>query len=76
MLSDSKTLTTGKVAKLLQVAARTVVKWFDSGRIKGYRLPGSLDRRITVGAVREFVLANGIPMPAELEIDSAATTTG
>ena len=41
-----KVFTTGQVAKICQVAPRTVSKWFDSGRLKGYRIPGSQDRRI------------------------------
>src|SRR5205823_90621 len=38
--------TTGQVAKICKVAPRTVSKWFDSGRLRGYRIPGSQDRRI------------------------------
>ena len=40
--------TTGQVAKICKVAPRTVSKWFDSGRLRGYRIPGSQDRRIPV----------------------------
>ena len=36
-----KVFTTGQVAKICKVAPRTVSKWFDSGRLKGYRIPGS-----------------------------------
>ena len=32
--------TTGQVAKMCQVAPRTVSKWFDSGRLKGFRIAG------------------------------------
>src|SRR5579862_2648637 len=39
-------LTTGEVAKICNVAPRTVSKWFDSGALTGYRIPGSKDRRI------------------------------
>jgi excisionase family DNA binding protein len=42
--------TTGEAARLLCVAPRTVCKWFDSGRLKGFRVPGSQDRR-AVGPV-------------------------
>ena len=35
-----KVFTTGQVAKICKVAPRTVSKWFDSGRLKGYRIPG------------------------------------
>ena len=49
MSSTSKVkdvLTTGEVAKICSVAPRTVSKWFDSGALHGYRIPGSKDRRI------------------------------
>src|SRR5688572_17759958 len=36
-------LTTGEVAKICNVAPRTVSKWFDSGALRGYRIPGSKD---------------------------------
>ena len=39
-------LTTGEVAKICNVAPRTVSKWFDTGALTGYRIPGSKDRRI------------------------------
>ena len=36
-----KVFTTGQVAKICKVAPRTVSKWFDSGRLRGYRIPGA-----------------------------------
>ncbi|MFA6426095.1 MAG: helix-turn-helix domain-containing protein, partial [Phycisphaerae bacterium] len=32
--------TTGQVAQICKVAPRTVTKWFDTGQLKGYRIPG------------------------------------
>src|SRR3954470_5764380 len=55
-------LTTGEVAKICNVAPRTVSKWFDSGSLRGYRIPGSKDRRIPVGELMKFMRAHGIPM--------------
>lgn len=54
--------TTGKVAKICKVAARTAIKWFDSGRLKGYRIPGSLDRRVPRDSLVRFMIANGMPL--------------
>lgn len=59
---DKDVLTTGEVAKICNVAARTVSKWFDSGKIDGYRIPGSRDRRIPVQALKSFMLEHGIPI--------------
>ena len=42
----NEVFTTGQVARICKVAPRTVVKWFDSGRLRGYRTPGGDNRRI------------------------------
>lgn len=55
-------LTTGEVAKICNVAPRTVSKWFDSGQLRGYRIPGSKDRRIPLNALVKFMKVHGIPM--------------
>ena len=62
-----KIYTTGQVAKLCKVAPRTVSKWFDSGRLKGYRLPGSQDRRIPREELYNFLTEHGMPIPEELQ---------
>lgn len=54
-------LTTGDVARLCGVTIRTVIKWFEAGRLDGYRIPGSRDRRFTRAAVERFVRDNGLP---------------
>lgn len=61
-LFEKDVLTTGEVAKICNVASRTVSKWFDSGQLRGYRIPGSKDRRIPVSALRKFMKSHGIPM--------------
>jgi excisionase family DNA binding protein len=61
---EKDVLTTGEVAKICNVAPRTVSKWFDSGSLKGYRIPGSKDRRIPVAELVRFMRAHGIPMDA------------
>ena len=58
---DKDVLTTGEVAKICNVAPRTVSKWFDSGALKGYRIPGSKDRRIPVAQLLRFMKEHGIP---------------
>lgn len=58
--------TTGQVAKICKVAPRTVSKWFDSGRLQGYRIPGSQDRRIPRQHLIRFLKEHGMPL-GELE---------
>jgi excisionase family DNA binding protein len=62
MAFDKEVLTTGEVAKICNVAPRTVSKWFDSGSLKGYRIPGSRDRRIPSAELMKFMRAHGIPL--------------
>ena len=61
-----KVFTTGQVAKICKVAPRTVSKWFDSGRLRGYRIPGSQDRRIPRDNLIRFLKEHGMPL-GELE---------
>lgn len=62
MPAEKDVLTTGEVAKICNVAPRTVSKWFDSGQLKGYRIPGSKDRRIPVPELYRFMRSHQIPM--------------
>ena len=64
MAKGKNVLTTGDVAKICNVAPRTVSKWFDSGQLKGYRIPGSKDRRIPVSELIRFMKAHNMPATA------------
>lgn len=55
-----KVFTTGEVARICQVAPRTVSKWFDMGRLKGYRVPSSGDRRIPRQDLIAFLREHGL----------------
>jgi excisionase family DNA binding protein len=61
-----RVFTTGQVAKICKVAPRTVSKWFDSGRLVGYRIPGSQDRRIPRENLIRFLKEHQMPL-GELE---------
>lgn len=60
--TEAAVYTTGDVARICQVAPRTVSKWFDTGRLKGYRIPGSLDRRIPHESLVDFMRSHGMPL--------------
>src|SRR3954470_2696610 len=62
MSSKKQVFTTGQVAKICQVAPRTVSKWFDSGKLRGYRIPGSQDRRIPREQLIRFLKEYGMPL--------------
>jgi excisionase family DNA binding protein len=61
-MKRKEVLTTGEVAKICHVAPRTVSKWFDSGKLRGYRIPGSRDRRIPLAQLVQFMRDHGMPM--------------
>jgi excisionase family DNA binding protein len=80
-LHDKDVLTTGDVARICNVASRTVSKWFDSGQLRGYRIPGSKDRRIPLANLLAFMKQHQIPMdglmsgnPRLLVVDSDRST--
>lgn len=61
MAKAKNVLTTGDVARICNVAPRTVSKWFDKGQLKGYRIPGSKDRRIPVKELIKFMKEHNMP---------------
>ncbi len=60
--SVPKVLTTGQVARICNVAPRTVSKWFDLGQLRGYRIPGSRDRRIPLDQLLRFMKLHDMPL--------------
>jgi excisionase family DNA binding protein len=62
MARQKSVLTTGEIAKICSVAPRTVSKWFDSGQLRGYRIPGSRDRRVPIEQLVRFMRAHNIPL--------------
>ncbi len=54
--------TTGEVAHICKVSQQTVIRCFDSGRLKGFRVPGSKFRRIPRDALIRFMKENDIPL--------------
>lgn len=59
---DPAIFTTGRIAKICHVATRTVCKWIDSGKLPGYRLPGSSDRRVQRQTLIAFLRENRMPI--------------
>lgn len=59
-----KVYTTGQAAQILKVTPRTVSAWMDSGRLKGYRIPGTAQRRIPAEYLIKFCNEHGIPVEA------------
>jgi excisionase family DNA binding protein len=56
--------TTGEAAKICKVSQQTIIRCFDNGQLKGFRVPGSKFRRIPREALYRFMKDNGIPTEA------------
>ena len=56
--------TTGEAAKICKVSQQTIIRCFDSGQLKGFRVPGSRFRRIPRDQLFAFMKDNGIPTEA------------
>lgn len=54
--------TTGEVAQICKVSQQTVIRCFDGGRLKGFRVPGSRFRRIPRESLIQFMKENSIPL--------------
>ena len=62
--------TTGEAAEICKVSQQTIIRCFDSGRLKGFRVPGSRFRRIPRDALIAFMRDNSIPVDS---LDSGKT---
>ena len=54
--------TTGEAAEVCRVSQQTIIRCFDSGRLKGFRVPGSKFRRIPRLNLVKFMRDNSIPL--------------
>ena len=65
MSATTKTVfTTGEAAKICKVSQQTIIRCFDNGTLKGFRVPGSKFRRIPRNELYAFMRDNGIPTDA------------
>lgn len=56
--------TTGEAAEVCRVSQQTIIRCFDSGRLEGFRVPGSRFRRIPRHSLIKFMKENNIPLDA------------
>lgn len=61
-MHNNEVLTSGQIAKICRVAPRTVNKWIDTGLLRGYRIPGSRNRRVPRDQLIRFLKENGMPL--------------
>ena len=63
-MSTKTVFTTGEAAKICKVSQQTIIRCFDNGSLKGFRVPGSRFRRIPRDQLYSFMKENGIPTDA------------
>ncbi|MFC1763411.1 response regulator [Planctomycetota bacterium] len=54
--------TTGEAAEICRVSQQTIIRCFDTGRLDGFRVPGSKFRRIPRASLLKFLKDNHIPL--------------
>ena len=64
MHQEKQIFTTGEAARVCGVSQQTIIRCFDSGKLHGFRVPGSRFRRIPRGDLIRFMKSNGIPVDA------------
>lgn len=60
--ANKQVFTTGEVAEICNVSQQTIIRCFDSGKLQGFRVPGSKFRRIPREALMQFMKENDIPL--------------
>ncbi len=63
-MTTKTVFTTGEAAKICKVSQQTIIRCFDNGTLKGFRVPGSRFRRIPRDQLFAFMKDNGIPTDA------------
>ncbi len=59
--AGKQVFTTGEAAEICKVSQQTIIRCFDSGRLQGFRVPGSKFRRIPRAELLRFMRTNDIP---------------
>ena len=65
-----QSLTTGEIAKYCGVTLRTVIRWLETEKLKGFKLPGRGNNRVLVDDFIVFLKQHGMPIPPELSVDN------
>jgi excisionase family DNA binding protein len=54
-LAEKEVFTTGEAAQIMMVSQQTVIRIFDNGELKGWRIPGSRFRRIPRDVLAKYI---------------------
>ena len=60
--TTKKVFSTGEAATICKISQQTIIRCFDSGKLEGFRVPGSRFRRIPRESLVKFMRENEIPL--------------
>jgi excisionase family DNA binding protein len=66
-----KTLTSGEIAEYCDVNLRTVIRWLESGKLKGFKLPGRGNNRVLINDFIDFLERHNMPIPDSLKPEAS-----
>ena len=69
-----ESFSTGEIAKFCQVNLRTVIRWIEAGKIKGYKLPGRGNNRVSRAELLRFMQEYDMPIPDVLSQPAISDT--
>ncbi|WP_286237199.1 response regulator [Neptuniibacter halophilus] len=70
-----KTFSTGDIAKFCDVNLRTVIRWIEKGELKGFKLPGRGNNRVTEEELVKFFQRHQMPIPKEVSASADTART-
>ncbi len=62
LMEQKAVYTTGEAAEICKLSQQTIIRCFDAGQLKGFRVPGSKFRRIPHDDLLAFMKENNIPL--------------
>jgi len=67
-LKEKRVFSTGEAAKVCGLSLQTIIRCFDTGKLRGFRVPGSRFRRIPRDSLVDFMRSNNIPLDSLLTV--------
>jgi len=61
-VEQKQVFSTGEAAAICKISQQTIIRCFDTGRLEGFRVPGSKFRRIPRESMIKFMRENDIPL--------------
>ncbi len=67
---NKRFLTTGEIAKICEVSAKTVIAWTERNELRAFRI-GRGPRRVTMDDFNSFLADRNFPIEARVQLERA-----